>query len=842
MINTTKYIKINTIQNKSFFSESLLPILSREGSSNSKTITLSTFFTRRIGCTLNENQILNNYLISLEKKNILFNVIDKKLNFDATYPFIGDIKNSFNDLNENLSNLNEIIIKTTTKLIDKNIFKDSLINSTITEALNQSIVLFKSSENNCNKSKILNLYIKLFYWINVKFHTIINFNTNFKNINFINSKLIYIGEISKHETFLIFALSRIGVDILYINSVNDNLIEKNSYLRNFTNLITLTKCSENFKYNLKISKQSPITKKQNPINNYNQSNSNTQRTKNRIHSTTNINSRSASSTINTIKPKEFSSNITIKKKEFKGDLKDIYTKLNERIGYIGLPNAVIPTFFIRYIGVSNNLDQFKNSLYNLNKKLENYNYIKIEDSIKIGNPTELLTKTKQIWSRTDYKKEDIHLLICKLNAVDTLSYIPGKDHKNQIYKALEITLIMLFENTESIQSSKIKNIIIKQLAWLKDVYNKLFVNFDYKSTSISKILYYGDIKMHEGLFLTFMYYIGVDIIYINTMKDEIFENLDPNLNFSSLYVNETLSDYFAFPKEEVLVRRETTAYKASEEIGKIIHNEEDGVYKPWQFESYNIKPITLMTTFDEFGILWKEESRFRDSFKVQNNTVYIPNLFTKISGTNENESDYYKYISSLTSVPLVKLYNELPIINNVMNKQEIYRLTNVFSKDNLINSEELKKHPLYKYSYLSENTQNKIIIKTNELLDSSVLTEKVDINLRLKVLSTVLSLDKDILELIQNFDYPMRVPKVIVYDSKETTFSREDSIVISFLYLNGFDICILTPTGYNNFEMFIDSKFYDIFKLETKKFNLTLPDLNKYSSKKSKKFWSSLFG
>ncbi len=65
---------------------------------------------------------------------------------------------------------------------------------------------------------------------------------------------------------------------------------------------------------------------------------------------------------------------------------------------------------------------------------------------------------------------------------------------------------------------------------------------------------------------------------------------------------------------------------------------------------------------------------------------------------------------------------------------------------------------------------------------------------------------------------------------------------MAFLYALGFDICVLTPTGYNNFELFINNKYYSVFKLPNKQFNLSLPDLSKYSNSKTKGFWSGFFG
>jgi hypothetical protein len=85
------------------------------------------------------------------------------------------------------------------------------------------------------------------------------------------------------------------------------------------------------------------------------------------------------------------------------------------------------------------------------------------------------------------------------------------------------------------------------------------------------------------------------------------------------------------------------------------------------------------------------------------------------------------------------------------------------------------------------------------------------------------------------------VPKLIIYDPDEALFSESDTITIAFLFLLGFDICILTPTGYANIETCIQSNQYSVFKLAQKSFELALPNLSSISTSKNKGFWSNLF-
>ena len=885
MINTLRHKNIINISTNNIFIDSFETISDRCSKNKVDSNSIPTFFFRRIGTENNENNILNNYINKLKQKSITYKFINNKLVFNNRYIFLSDLKSDFKTLKNDFSNIKTIIFKAVSNYFKKTKFTNEITKGNLVESINKTITLFIKTDKTINSSKILNFFVKLLYWLDELFYELIGSTNKYLN-NSINSKIIYAGEISKHESYLLYCLFNIGVDVIYLNSKSDNLLENIPLLSNCSSRIKLNVNSTLFKYsikNLNKVKQSKINVTRPTVNTTRPTVNTTRPTVNTTRPTVNVTRPTVNvtrptvnvtrPTVNTTRPtvnvtrtasskaniisnkvknnsistnriadiKEYNSKIVIKKREFKNDLKEILSMVNERIGYISLPSAVHPTYFIRYIGVLNNLDVYKNNIFNLNAELKKFNYIKLENTISLGNTNDVLKKCKLIWNSTIYSKKDIHVLLTKLFGSGLLDFISNELLKNKILMSLEETLILMFGDLESVASSKVKNITIKLITWLYD-HKNLLKDFNYENNNKPKVLYYGDIKLHEALYLIFLYNIGVDIIYINTFTDNIFEKLDENFEFSSLYINETIKPYFDFPITESLVRQETVAFKASEEIDKIIHNDQDGVYKPWQFENYNITPLTLKTTFEELNILWKEPARFRSGFKVTGQTIYCPNLFVKISGSQPLLEDYYRYVAELTSATSSILINELPITKTEFNRQDTYRLSNVLNSNELIDINKLRSNNLYKYSYLSDTIQLNIIKNIEELFTLDVLTINMDINMKLRILNTILNLDKSLLELIQNFDYPNNVPKIIIYDSKESIFSIEDSIIMIFLYLNGFDICVLTPTGYNNFEMHIDSKFYDIFKLESKQFNLILPDLTKYKKKKSKGFWSNLFG
>ncbi|MDP4181383.1 MAG: YceG family protein, partial [Bacillota bacterium] len=128
----------------------------------------------------------------------------------------------------------------------------------------------------------------------------------------------------------------------------------------------------------------------------------------------------------------------------------------------------------------------------------------------------------------------------------------------------------------------------------------------------------------------------------------------------------------------------------------------------------------------------------------------------------------------------------------------------------------------YPLSFLKTSVQDNLLDKANELLQKEYFKFNIDLNIKLRIISTIFNLDKEIIMLLQRFDYPFMVPKIIIYNSTERSFSVEDYITIALLNAMGMDIIILSPTGYNNIENGIKNSLFDIHNLEDVRFDLVI--------------------
>jgi len=170
---------------------------------------------------------------------------------------------------------------------------------------------------------------------------------------------------------------------------------------------------------------------------------------------------------------------------------------------------------------------------------------------------------------------------------------------------------------------------------------------------------------------------GCDVLYVHPDEegDLPFRNFDNDKLMTQVMINEHNLPLTTFPEGERLIRKSTIAYKASKEIEEVIYNEEVGLFKPWQFESYSTQPITLKTTLDELKILWTEPAKLRPEFKVQNKKVYVPNMFAKINGVSEDLNSYWLDLKALSSTSNTRLLEDVLLLKSVtLNKSFIRRV------------------------------------------------------------------------------------------------------------------------------------------------------------------------
>ncbi|SPF48767.1 conserved hypothetical protein [Candidatus Desulfosporosinus infrequens] len=648
-----------------------------------------------------------------------------------------------------------------------------------------------------------------------------------------NSKIIYWGSPKIHEIYFLILMTLMGCDALVLNTSFDDKFDQVDKQNEFSVLIKKGKERPIGAFPTQDSEEKPQTRTKHsqirieyPLSNLEQLSISKQQIGN--HLSLNQNAILLNDHI-----------IVVKLKRTETILEEILILLNQRGGFVGKPYPIISTFFVRYIGVPSSSDnweaEYYNSLYNLDKALQTSGfYLKFSEGIPAPSAVESALIPQRL---IVYPYKDRLEIIEQILQANTLLQTKDELLDNTVRKSF-IEIVNLFvEKSSNINTSIVLNFSLKLVIWLNRYLPKLFAisngtkmslgeGFNYERNP--KILFYGTIKPHEIYLLNAFHKLGCDVLYVNPDEegDKAFQHFDKDNLLTHLIRNKHNLPIASFPEAEQVIRKSTIAYNASKEIEEVIYSEEVGLYKPWQFESYITQPITLKTTYDELKILWREQAKLRPEFKVQNKKVYVPNLFAKINGVSEDLNAYWQTLKAFSFAPNTKLIEDVPFTKISYTKQELYQTDYLLNKQGLLDELKVMKSLHYKFGYLKEHLQHFLIVKINELLSSGMFMATVDEKFKLKIIMTILTMDDSLIKLIEVFDYPQEIPKVIIYDNKKETFTENDAISLAYFNLIGLDVVIFTPTNYKTIEQQIKPSLLDIHQLPFVKYDLALPSLN----------------
>ena len=352
---------------------------------------------------------------------------------------------------------------------------------------------------------------------------------------------------------------------------------------------------------------------------------------------------------------------------------------------------------------------------------------------------------------------------------------------------------------------------------------------------IPLILYYGDISQSELFFLHFMSRSGFDVIYITPNKTMLQltaeKNTDGRMQIFELPKSKDSGEY---PDKPIKMKMATVAYSAERELDEMMYNGDAGIFRDFQFP--NSQSITLKTTYEEIDILWKHEAKFRSGFSVSGNLVCVPNIFAKISGVKDGNLNAYWDDVRAKLTPDTVLY-----VKTAGAQQQggldlsAYRS---FYRNGKIDTERLKGSMLNKYSYLPDRIQDLILFKLQETVDSGYLKLQGD-DLMCAVMHYGLNLDKEMLKIIQRFDFTKQIPKLVYIDPVEETFTLQECILAVLCSIIGFDVLIYTPTGYKNIETFVKPEAFEEHTMNEFLYNVEVPKFKIPTEEKSS---GGLFG
>lgn len=389
---------------------------------------------------------------------------------------------------------------------------------------------------------------------------------------------------------------------------------------------------------------------------------------------------------------------------------------------------------------------------------------------------------------------------------------------NKFLEALQYTVNLAIYNENFFNDNVRNNFITKLIVWTY-MYVK---NIDFGKEYNPICVYYGKIEKHEIYFLILLYKMNFDVVYINPLKEEYFNEIDRDklsICKKEMKIDAIESFEERCKKGKVIENVETITKQIQNEI----HEElfvNTGMFKPWQFRNGFTKSVLLDTIVEDIYIYYNEPAKLRDGFDVQGNIVKVPTLFYKIDGEYTDRSEYIKLVSKCLESYSLSSSNTLFFESGNISYDEgvsddMFQLMFCQLSDGTFDIEEIKKLDIYKFKKYNEVVQNFLLNKFNEVIKrDDLFVNKLDKEDCLKLLVLVLNLNKEIIRLIDNFDFVGDIPKIVIFLNKEDTISENMIMLLGYLHNIGIDIIIFNPSGMCNLSNIIRSDKFNLVRLQ----------------------------
>ncbi len=481
----------------------------------------------------------------------------------------------------------------------------------------------------------------------------------------------------------------------------------------------------------------------------------------------------------------------------------------------------------KFLGVPIDTDEYYNQLYEFVTSAEYNLHLLSDDTLNKSIDNQLFQAIQKVLNINQEQKLSINRFTAFLDGEQLLfkSKVPAIHRK--IREAMILTL-ELFSGKEKdgLNSPELRRVLVDVIKWSMNHLNPLLGNVD-PQREMPKFLWYGDVKKSHPYFLYYLMNLGCDLVVFHPEGKDVLQDVIAEDIYTHHYSNTAPAE--PFPKEK-RSRKTTVAYRASREIETILNQEGSGLYKPWQLRDYTPSSITLRTTYDELFILGKEIAMVRPGFEIGGGQVKIPSLFSKVQGVSRNRKEYWDRLQALSEMEYSLLIRQLPFTWSSSNDFR-FHYRNALGKDGVLNPQVMMDAHYWPYSKLPAGLQKGIanaIIRICEKPGLKPLPGESMEEVSIYLFSQAMFTPKEIMQLLQKFDYSQEVPKLIIYNNEQGgVLSRSDAALILLLNQFGIDIIIYNPPGHNDIENYLDEDLFDTHWLEDVVFDLEFKEPSK---------------
>jgi hypothetical protein len=485
----------------------------------------------------------------------------------------------------------------------------------------------------------------------------------------------------------------------------------------------------------------------------------------------------------------------------------------------------------KFLGIPIDSDEYYNQLFDYVSSAEPCLRLLSEESLDKHIDNQHFQSIQKVLNISQEQKLSINRFTAFLDGEQLLhkSKIPAIHRK--IREAMISTLELFTQREkEGLKNHELRRVLVDVIKWSMNHLNPLLDSVDLEK-EMPKFLWYGDMKRSQHYFIYYLMKLGCDVVIFHPEGKDVLAGFLVDEIFTHHFPNKQQAE--PFPRER-RNRQTTVAYRASREIETILNQEGSGLYKPWQLRDYTPSSITLKTTYDELFILGREIAMVRPGFEVENNQVKIPSLFAKIQGVSKNRKEYWERIQNLTEFEHSMLIRQLPFTWSSSNDFR-FHYRNALGRDGLLNPDVMMQAHYWPYSFLPTGLQKGIANAIRRICEKPGLKSLPGENMEevsIYLFSQAMFTPKEIIQLMEKFDYSQHVPKLIIYNNESRgVLSRSDAALILLLNQFGIDIIVYNPPGHNDIENFLQESLFDTHWLEDVVFDLEYKEPFKLKSK-----------
>lgn len=485
-------------------------------------------------------------------------------------------------------------------------------------------------------------------------------------------------------------------------------------------------------------------------------------------------------------------------------------------------------FYSRYIGVDNS-SEYPNILKTLYMKSEKCPYsVFFDRSVPMQAEFDLITYLSR-----ELKSMDVH----NLKSQDIVLFNDEETNKTFLNSLDEVINLALNQETFVNENSR-NDFIIKVMVWIYSYICPMQDKFD--ASNSPKCFYYGDITKHEVYFLMLLHKMGFDVVYINPLRNEVWDDVDKSgesevVTSPQILAITPIADIMNSAKE--IREEQSITLQLQREMEDTLLSG-SGVYRSWQFRDGSTKALFIRSTVIDLLNNYNEPARVRNGFQVDGSVVTVPNYLFQIDGLNSNMQEYHHLLEVCTKSPNTKILTDKgeSLLGTTVSDSEKLKLAFCKLSDGHYDIEELKKLSYYKWDRYRDSLEDFILNKINDLLDDCMYKKQLSKEEEFSLVCDILSMDESVIKMADNFDFTDKIPKIVIFLEKEDFVPDRVLYLLGFIVTLGFDVVIFNPSGLMSIDSVFQVARFNYERLDTMKYDCTFESI-----KKKKGFFKNLF-